>query len=130
MTAALAKIESEICSLRNELETLKETMAPREATLRVPIQSLDPEPFEVASPLEAVIRPSGDGFVATFFDANVNASGETETEAFDNLKDMLVATFTEFTRLGEDRLGPGPTRQLAVLKRFLRPRVEGTFAGA
>ncbi len=69
-----------------------------------------------------MIRPVGDGFVATFFDANVNASGDTESEAFENLKDMLVATFTEFRRLGEERLGAEPARQLAVLKRFLPPR--------
>ncbi|HEX9734499.1 MAG TPA: hypothetical protein VGG06_21215 [Thermoanaerobaculia bacterium] len=130
MTAALARLESEISSLRDELDALKETLPLREPGLRVPIQSLDPEPIEVVSPLEAVIRPVGDGFVATFFDANVNASGETESEAFENLKDMLVATLTELRRLGEERLGPEPARQLAVLKRFLRPREEAFLGRA
>jgi len=43
---------------------------------------------------------------------------------------MLVATLTELRRLGEERLGPEPARQLAVLKRFLRPREEAFLGRA
>ncbi|GAF95929.1 unnamed protein product, partial [marine sediment metagenome] len=32
-------------------------------------------------------------YIATFFDANISASGDTQTEAIFNLKDMIVGTF-------------------------------------
>ena len=118
---ALTHLEEQISSLRSELLELKGSLELRPAALRVPIQSLDPEPFDVLAPMEAVIRPGDDGgFLATFFDANVNASGETEAEAFENLKDMLVATLEELSALGSEQLGPEPARQLAVLRRFIR----------
>lgn len=119
---ALARLEEQITSLRSELHDLRGSLKLRADGLRVPIQSLEPEPFDVIVPMEAVIRPSNGGFVATFFDANVNASGETETEAFDNLKDMIMATFEEYSALGSDALGPEPARQLAVLQRFIQAR--------
>lgn len=119
---ALTQLADQIGSLRSELKELRSSLELPSTVLRVPVQSLDPEPLDVLAPIEAVIRPSDGGFVATFFDANVNASGETETEAFENLKDMLVATFEEFSALGSERLGPEPARQLAVLRRFIRLR--------
>ena len=120
MTAAVTQqLETQISLLRTELSELRQEITPLSAGLRVPVHSLAPEPFEILSPIEVIIRPAGDGFIATFFDANVNASGDTETEAFENVKDMIVATFSEFTTIGIDRLGPEPARQFAVLKKFI-----------
>jgi len=121
MTATMTQqLEMQISLLRSELSELRQQITPLSAGLRVPVHSLAPEPFEILSPIELIIRPTGDGFIATFFDANVNASGDTETEAFENLKDMIVATFSEYTNVGVDRLGPEPTRQFAVLRKFVR----------
>ena len=86
----------------------------------VPITTFAPEPFEVLRPLSAVIQPLGDEHLATFFDANVNASGETQEEAFANLKDVLIGTFQMLERMTDSQLGPGPKRQRAVLMECIR----------
>jgi len=89
--------------------------------ITVPVQSFFPEPIEIIKPFNVVVRSAGEDFIATFFDANVNASGDTDEEAFSNLKDMIVATFELLTRtVSQNELGPGPSKQLGVLKEFLR----------
>ena len=70
--------------------------------------------------MSVVIQPLGDEHLATFFDANINASGETQEEAFANLKDVLLGTFQMLERMAESQLGPGPKRQRAVLIECIR----------
>jgi hypothetical protein len=82
----------------------------------VPVISLEPEPFRLRQTLYFVVRPNGDEFSATFFDANLNASGDTEFEAVENLKEIIVSSFRRLTELGPERLGPGPLKQFSVLK--------------
>ena len=86
----------------------------------VPVTTFAPEPFEIIRPFSVVIQPNGDDFLATFFDANINASGETQEEAFAALKDVLLTTFQLLQRLPETKLGPGPRRQRAVLAAVVR----------
>jgi hypothetical protein len=71
-------------------------------------------------PITAVVQPAEDHFIATFFDANINASGDTEVEAVENLKETIVASFRRFRELGTDRLGPGPLKQFEVLREIVR----------
>lgn len=91
-------------------------------TILVPITSLAPEALRLQQPIFVVVQPDGDQFSATFFDANINASGDTQTEAVENLKEILISSFRRFTELGESRLGPGPRQQLAVLKSIIKIR--------
>ena len=86
----------------------------------VPVTTFAPEPFEVIRPFSVVIQPNGDDFIATFFDANINASGETQEEAFAALKDVLLTTFQLLQRRPDSQLGPGPRRQRAVLAAVIR----------
>jgi predicted RNase H-like HicB family nuclease len=86
----------------------------------VPVTTFAPEPFEVIRPFSVVIQPSGEDFVATFFDANINATGETQEDAFAALKDVLLATLRMLVQLPDDQLGPGPRRQKAVLATVIR----------
>ena len=92
--------------------------------LFVPITTFAPEPFEVLRPMSAVIQPLGDEHLATFFDANINASGETQEEAFANLKDVLLGTFQMLERMSESQLGPGPRHQRAVFEGLFRPHAQ------
>ena len=87
----------------------------------MPIVSLAPEPYSLKRTLFVVVQPEGNEFSATFFDANINASGDTQVEAIFNLKDILVSTYRRFSSLGEAKLGPGPRKQLAVLQDVLEP---------
>jgi hypothetical protein len=89
-------------------------------TFVVPIETFDPEPFELRRPVSAVVQPSGEGFVASLFDANINASGETAQHAVANLKDLILALFIRLAKEPKEKLGQGPARQLAVLEGLLR----------
>src|SRR5207248_538687 len=90
------------------------------SNVRTAITDLGDASLEVLKPIPVSIRPSGDDFVASFFDANVNVSGETEQEAFDGLREILIATFELFGSAPDEGLGPEPMRQFAVLRQFLR----------
>ena len=113
---------SRVEMLTKEVLLVKSRVAELEAAsqVTVPIESLAPEPFEVIRPIIAIVRRHGDEYVATFYDANVNASGETETEAVFNLKDMIVATCELLSAHDPAKLGPGSAQQKAVLEEFLR----------
>lgn len=85
------------------------------------INSLQPEPFKLLQPIPVLIQPQGPEWVASFYDANLHASGETEQEAFDNLRSVILDVFES---LGQDKaeLGPGPAKQIAVLRTFIEAR--------
>jgi hypothetical protein len=84
------------------------------------ITSFAPEPFSLLRPIEALVEPIDDTFVASFFDANISASGDNQREAFDNLKSFILDTYESLHAEPPERLGPEPRRQLAVLDSFLR----------
>jgi hypothetical protein len=86
----------------------------------VPITSLAPAPFHVLKDIKAVIQPSGDEYMATFFDANINTAGCNEQEAIDNLKDLLVSRFLYLSGQPSEQLAPPLARQIAVLREFIR----------
>jgi predicted RNase H-like HicB family nuclease len=100
------------------LESALEEVRSRAAVV-IPIQSLAPEPFELLKPIQSLLQQSGEDYIATFLDANINASGETQEEALTNLKDIIVGSFEALESM-PDRLGSGPKRQLAVLRQFLK----------
>lgn len=86
----------------------------------LPIPTLAPEPYQIVRDIPAAVEPAGDGFIATFFDANISTSGDTEEEAVSNLRSLILDTFEYLDSETSDSLGPEPTRQLAVLRVFLR----------
>lgn len=88
----------------------------------VPISTLAPEPYDLLQEIKAVVQPSDDEFIATFFDANVSAAGPNETAAVANLKDVLIATFQRLDELPAKRLALVKNRQLAVLREFIKKR--------
>jgi hypothetical protein len=88
----------------------------------VPITTLEPEPFDLLQTIYVVVQPSDDEYLCSFFDANVNASGCTETDAVGHLKEVMLDLFEHLSVQPAKRLGPGPAKQLAVLKAFIRKR--------
>lgn len=87
-----------------------------------PITTFAPEPYELRRTLAVVVQREGEGFVATFFDANLHASGDTEEEAFRNLKSLILDVFESLQEEPPERLGPEPKRQLAVLEEFIQAK--------
>lgn len=111
------RLQSEIAVLTGEVAALK-TACPAEL---VPVQTFAPEPYDLLKPLSVTVQADEDEFSACFPDANLTAVGDNEFEAVEHLKAMILDTFDKFS--SGRRLGPGPTKQLAVLREFIGKRV-------
>jgi hypothetical protein len=109
------RLEREVIALKEHCKKLKESQS-----IIVPISSLDPEPFELCKEIMVIVQPDHDSFVATYFDANINASGNTQVDAVANLKDMMIALFVSLEN--EPKLAKGPARQLAILRQLVRKK--------
>ena len=88
--------------------------------IMVPITSFAPEPYDLLRHVVVVVQPTEGGHTSGFFDANIHASGETASEAINNLKSYIGDIFEEFLAIGRERLGPGPSHELTVLQRYIQ----------
>lgn len=98
-------------------EKLRELAEPGAITFSV--ATFAPEPYAVKQPFGIVVWHQPEGFIASFVDANINSSGDTQQEAFANTKELILDTFDRLNSLPANKLGPGPKRQLAVLREFI-----------
>ena len=110
-------LEKEVMLVKERCATLE-----RQRPVLVPIESLAPEPYDVVKPFHAVVQLHDDQYIATFFDANISASGDTQTEAIFNLKDVILGAFEILTMREEEELGLGSSHQRQVLEEFIRTR--------
>lgn len=94
----------------------------KSVSIIVPITTFAPEPFELLKEIKVVVRPCGDEFLASFFDANVNTTGCNETDAVNSLKEMLLRRFDYLDHMPMAKLGPAMVKQIAVLRTFIRRR--------
>lgn len=76
--------------------------------------------YDILRPIPIVVEQNEDSFVASFVAANLHASGESISEAFDNLKSYIGDVFEELSQIGRARLGPGPRRELAILEQYVQ----------
>ncbi len=108
-------------ALQNEIVDLKERceLLERLSPILVPIETFAPEPYEVIKPFHVVVRFQDSEYIASFFDANLSASGDTQMEAIVNLKDIIIAIFDILTTENEEELGPSPLQQKKVLGEFI-----------
>lgn len=83
------------------------------------ISTFAPEPYEVLRPIPVFVRSEGNEFVASFIEANVNASGETQQEALESLKALVLDVFDSLKFHPAGKLGPEPARRLAILRDFI-----------
>jgi hypothetical protein len=83
------------------------------------ITTFAPETYEIKQPLPISIYRSGEEYTASLFDANIHTTGDNEQEAFDNIKSLILDMFDSLIARNLEDLGPGPKRQLAVLKQFV-----------
>ena len=106
------------------MANVKERVRKREqpGSIIVPITTFEPEPFDLLRPIHVVVQPSDEEYIATFFDANVNAEGANQVEAVEHLKDVMLHHFEHLSALPKKKLGPGPVRQLRILQSFIKQR--------
>ena len=113
--ALLESLQREVELLKYRCNVLEESFA-----IVTPIHTLAPEPFEIIKPFHAVVRFQDEQYIASFFDANISASGDTRFEAIMNLKDVIVGTYDLLTQMDENELGIVPLRQKKVLEEFMQ----------
>jgi len=100
----------------------KESRENSSSPFMIRLTTLAPGPFDLLVEIPAIIQHVDDSFVATFFDANLSASGDTREEAVQNLKTLIVEVFEDLESEPPEKLGPEPRRQLAVLHETIRRR--------
>jgi predicted RNase H-like HicB family nuclease len=83
------------------------------------IATFAPEPFSIRKPIPVSFQESHGEYIASFLDAGVSAQGATVQEAFDNLKDLLLARFDRLVALPAEKLSPVIAKQAAVLREFI-----------
>lgn len=112
-----------IARLSELVRELRDLAGTRPAPCVVPLTTLGPDaPFELVRDVSVVVQPVGEGFTATFFDANLSMSGDTQEEAVENLKALLVDLLEDLEAESPERLGPEPKRQLQVFRAVTRRR--------
>lgn len=117
----LVNLQQDIVRELSELlRNFKDDHLTRPHSITIPITTLVPAPFKVIREIPIVVQPADEGFTATFFDANISTSGDTQEEALENVKSLLVDLLDDLEKEPAERLGPEPMRQLKVLKAFMR----------
>jgi predicted RNase H-like HicB family nuclease len=111
---------SSSAAIWNEIREIKAELTRRVETILIPIATLAPEPYELVRAIPVVVQPAGGEFIATFFDANISTAGDTQEEAVANLRSLLLDMFEYLESEPPEALGPEPTRQLGVLRAFLK----------
>ena len=113
----MSPLEEVVIEIRERVEELEASAVLGSVTLN--ITTFTPEPYSVKKPIPVCVQRGAGGFMASFADANINASGETQQEAYANLRELILDIFDSLTALPESKLGSGPRRQLAVLREFV-----------
>jgi hypothetical protein len=112
-----AALEAKMRTLEAKLDALQ-----KGGSIIVPVQSFEPEPYELLKELNIVVeKVDEDEYVASFYDANLNASGCNPGQAVEHLKGLMISRF-EILKSTKKKLGRGPMKQLAVLRSFVKRR--------
>jgi hypothetical protein len=82
------------------------------------INSFPGEAYRVLAPIAVAVDRAGDEYIAQFTEANIAMTGATSTEAVENLMADILDTYELYSRQVA-ALGPGPERQLQVLRRYI-----------
>src|SRR5207247_10911151 len=88
------------------LKAVRQVGAPRSGPLIVPIATLEPAPYDLLREFSVVVQAVDDGFTATYFDANISTSGDTQEEAVSNLKSLLIDLLQDLEAEAPAKLGP------------------------
>lgn len=125
----LSSVNQRVQHLETLLASVLQQISRFKRSLWVPIDSFAPEPYEVLVPLTVVVAPYEDEFEASFFEGNLHATGDTEEEAIQSLKGILLDAFDRLLELSDEQLGPAPLSQKRTLMRHIRRRSDSSREG-
>ena len=114
----ILSLENNIRDLTREMDVLKDEIRQlcKTRAFVVPLTTLSPAPYQITQQIPVTIEGDGEEYTATFTEANVSASGETEADAIANFKDSLLSCYQLLEKKTSDQLGPLPARQWTVIK--------------
>jgi predicted RNase H-like HicB family nuclease len=111
-----SEVEERLRNLQERLEGLEVSRG----AVTLYVATFAPEPYVVRRPIPVVLQQQDENsFLASFMDANISSAGDTQQEAYSNLKELILDVFDSLRALPASRLGPKPARQLAVLREFV-----------
>jgi hypothetical protein len=114
MRESIRALTDEVTTLTSEIQRLQQSRV-----YVVPLTTLMPA-FQMIQQIPVTIEGDGEDFTATFVEANVSASGETEADAIANFKDSLLSSYEILEGLPSSQLGPLPARQWGILQNVVR----------
>ena len=86
------------------------------------LTTLAPDSLLLSQPIPVSIGFNGDDYVAQFVEAGISATGDTRVDAMWNLRDVIVLKYNRLSEIPAAKLGPVPSRQLAVLRSFIEAK--------
>jgi hypothetical protein len=107
-----------ITSLTPTCSSHRPALAVEELFTTVLIVALESE-YQMLKPILATVRKADEGFVASFNEANIHASGDSINEAALNLKYLITDVFDLLHDSALSTLGPEPKRQRSVLASYI-----------
>lgn len=111
---AIDTLKREVAILKNRCELIE-----RLSPIQVPIQTFAPYPYILKKQITIVVRYQDDQYTASFFDANISASGDTQEEAIFNIKDMIIGIYDILRGADNKDLGVWPLQQKNILNEFI-----------
>ncbi len=120
--AALAGMRDSMQTLTNEISSLKSEIQrlERSRAYVVPLTTLTADNFRMTQQIPVTIEGDGEDFTASFVEANISASGETEADAIANFKESLLSSYEVLEGLTPNQLAPLPARQWGILQNVVR----------
>ena len=117
-TETILELTDNVFTIQTKLDGLVEAVGrlASQRTFVVPLTSLAPEPLQMRLNSPATIEGDGEEFTATYTEANVSASGETEADAIANLKESIANTFMRLEAIPPGEMASLPARQWDILR--------------
>jgi hypothetical protein len=109
-----------ISGKRPDQESTVEDLLTEDRLTVIFLASLAPSQLTLRQILPIHITEMTHGYIASFIEANIHSSGETEWEAIDNLKALIIDAYQMLQDIEQSALGPMPSKQLAILQSFIQ----------
>ena len=105
----------------SKFQELVSSREERDRCIWIPITTLYPAPYHLRENLTAVVIGGEEGHEAGLFELNLFGSGDTEYDAVESLKSIIVDTYKDLSETPDSKLGPGPARQKQLLAHLVVP---------